>query len=220
MSYSFLSNRSHLFIGRCSPFVYYFFCHPDKLEMSQNFFEKQLLNQTNFFSVEKKNVNRPTFQQKPYLKQAWKSKLRGTNLILKQIRIETEALKVWWDNLTFKTIQWRVPTNKRKSSVDVARLVEEMVLQPRSLHVVGSFYDDLRAATHTGHATEETVRIGEVQVWQLVVPLSHDWQHCDVTSRVQRRQRHLWHKSHFSLLSFFKEGGEPPFLYFARPSWV
>lgn len=103
---------------------------------------------------------------------------------------EKQFLKVR-GSLKFKNTTWRIPTNKRKCSVDVARLVQEVVLQPGPLEVVGALYDDLRAATYTGHATEETVGVGEVQVWQLVVPLPHDWQHCRVTGWVQRRQRHL-----------------------------
>jgi hypothetical protein len=80
---------------------------------------------------------------------------------------------------------YRELTNKRQRWVDIARLVQEVVLQPRSSQLIAALQNNFWPSPNTRHPSEQAVRIGQLQVVEAWMPVTHNRNYSTVTCRVE-----------------------------------
>jgi len=96
-------------------------------------------------------------------------------------------------------------TNKWQWWVDIARLVQKVVLKPWSTYLIAALQNNFWASSNTRHPSEEAIRIGQLQMVEARVPMTHDRNYGTVGSRMKARVGYL--KMYSTTYNCYDAGG-------------
>lgn len=75
------------------------------------------------------------------------------------------------DGLRYKSNFLNLPTYKRRSTVQTARLIGKFIFNPRSIKAICTLQNYFRPSTNSSHMAEKSICRGELQVWTMIIQM-------------------------------------------------